>query len=507
MTQVFDLITIGAGSGGVRASRFAAQRGAKVAIIESTYLGGTCVNAGCIPKKLLSYAAHFADDFEDAKGFGWRVGEQHFSWPSLIAAKDEEIKRLNDIYRKLLVESGVTIFEGHARISGPKEVEINQQTIEASNILVATGGRPVRPPIPGAELGITSDDAFHLATLPGRILICGAGYIAVEFASIFNRLGAHTILAARGEGLLTNFDHEVGAHLCAAMGKKGVKIMTSCRLTKLERQQDGIVVTLSDGSTLSVDTVLFATGRLPNTHNLGLEQQGVKLGVNGRVEVDQNYRSSVESIYAIGDVTDRVQLTPVALSEGMTLADNLFGEKRLQTNYSNVPTAVFSHPNVASVGMSEQGATASGHTLRIYKSTFTPLRHTLSKNSEQVFMKLVVDALNDRVLGVHMVGPDAGEVIQGFAVALNCRATKADFDRHHRHSSHHGRRVRHHADPGRLTGVSLTGWVSAWPSRHKTEMTGRRRSRPHRTPEKQRRHHPLLACQGAGQVLRAPGAP
>lgn len=429
MDQVFDLITIGAGSGGVRASRFAAQRGAKVAIIESTYLGGTCVNAGCIPKKLLSYAAHFADDFHDAQGFGWRIGEHHFSWPALIAAKDAEIKRLNDIYRKLLVESGVTIFEGHAQLTGPTQVHVNGQTIEAKNILVATGGRPVRPPIPGAELGITSDDAFHLATLPGRILICGAGYIAVEFASIFNRLGARTTIAARGESLISSFDHEVGAHLCAAMEKKGVKIMTSCRLTLLERKQDGILVTLSDGSTMSVDTVLFATGRVPNTQDLGLEQQGVALGLNGRVEVDQNYQSSVASIYAIGDVTDRVQLTPVALSEGMTLADNLFGEKRMHTSYSNVPTAVFSHPNVASVGMSEQGALASGHTLRIFKSTFTPLRHTLGKNSEQVFMKLVVDALNDKVLGVHMVGPDAGEVIQGFAVALNCGATKADFDR------------------------------------------------------------------------------
>jgi glutathione reductase (NADPH) len=429
MEQVFDLLTIGAGSGGVRASRFAAQRGAKVVVIESTYLGGTCVNAGCIPKKLLSYAAHYADDFHDATSYGWRTEQPHFSWPALIAAKDAQIRRLNDIYRGLLVNAGVTIVEGHAELVDAHTVKVGSQILRAKNILVATGARAVRPPIEGAELAITSDEAFHLATMPAKILVYGAGYIAVEFASIFNGLGAHTTLAYRGETLLKTFDHDIACHLSESMAKKGVHLLPTCRIESIERCSDGLKATFADGTSIEVDSILFATGRVPNTNGLGLETIGVKIGTNGRIEVDENYRTNIESVFAIGDVTDRVQLTPVALSEGMTLADNLFGEKRYHTSYKNIPTAVFSHPNVASVGMSEQGAIASGHTVRIFKSTFTPLKHTLSKNGEQTFMKLVVDALSDVVLGVHMVGPDAGEVIQGFAVALNCGAKKADFDR------------------------------------------------------------------------------
>jgi glutathione reductase (NADPH) len=429
MDQAFDLVTIGAGSGGVRASRFAAQRGAKVATIESTYFGGTCVNAGCIPKKLLSYAAHYAEEMQDARGFGWRHDQHHFSWPALIEAKDAEIARLSGLYRKVMEDAGVTVFEGHARILDPHTVEIGGQHLSAKNILVATGSKPVRPPIPGEELAITSDDAFHLATLPQRVLVYGGGYIAVEFASIFNTLGSQTTIVCRSDLLLKSFDHDVSTHLCETMQKKGMQLRLSTRIKSLVRHAAGIVVSFEDGEELTVDTVLFATGRMPRTHGLGLEQVGVRLGTNGCIEVDQNFRSSVASIYAIGDVIDRIQLTPVATREAMTLADDLFGEKKYQTSYVNVPTAVFSHPNVASVGMSQQGAIASGHTVRIFRSVFTPLRHTLSKNPEKVLLKIVVDAITDVVLGVHMVGPEAGEVIQGFAVALNCGATKADFDR------------------------------------------------------------------------------
>ena len=429
MDQAFDLVTIGAGSGGVRASRFAAQRGARVATIESTYFGGTCVNAGCIPKKLLSYAALYAEEMKDARGFGWRHGEHHFSWPALIAAKDAEIVRLSSAYRNIMEAAGVTVLEGHARILDPHLVEVGGQQLAAKNILIATGSRPVKPPIPGEELAITSDDAFHLATLPQRVLVYGGGYIAVEFASIFNTLGSHTTIVCRSDLLLKTFDRDISTHLCAAMESKGMHLKLSTRIKSLARNADGIVVSFEEGPDVTVDTVLFATGRAPRTHGLGLEDVGVRLGSNGSIEVDANFRSSVDSIYAIGDVIDRVQLTPVATREAMTLADDLFGEKKYRTSYVNVPTAVFSHPNVAAVGMSEQGAIRSGHTVRIFRSIFTPLRHTLSKNPEKVLLKLVVDAISDVVLGVHMVGPDAGEVIQGFAVALNCGAKKADFDR------------------------------------------------------------------------------
>jgi glutathione reductase (NADPH) len=429
MSESYDLVVIGAGSGGVRASRFAADRGASVLIIESTYLGGTCINAGCIPKKLLSYAAHYRNDFSDAEGFGYDPHPATFRWPRLIAAKDKEIARLNEVYARILREAGVTLMRGHARIADAHTVMVGKEHIKARSILVATGSRALKPPIPGAELGITSDDAFHLETLPDRILILGAGYIAVEFASIFHGLGANTTLMFRGEAMLRAFDHDIACHLAEAMAEKGVVIKPSMSIARLARNSHCLEATLSDGSTLMVDCVMFATGRVPNTIDLGLEQAGVELGINGAVKVNDRYQSSVPSIYAIGDVIDRMQLTPVALREGMTLADELFGEGLLKTSYENVPTAVFSHPNVGSVGLGEKQAIMAGHTVRIFKSTFTALRHTLSGNSEKTFMKIVVDAISDVVLGVHMCGPDAGEVIQGFAVALNCGARKSDFDR------------------------------------------------------------------------------
>jgi glutathione reductase (NADPH) len=429
MSSDYDLIVIGAGSGGVRASRFAAERNARVLVIESTYLGGTCVNAGCIPKKLLSYAAHFAADFDDAEGFGYDPHATTFRWPRLLAAKDKEIARLNDVYARILKEAGVTVMRGHARISDPHTVTIQGENLSADRILIATGSRPVRPPVPGAELGITSDDAFHLKELPERILIIGAGYIAVEFASIFNGLGVETTLSYRGDTMLKAFDHDLSCHLQDAMEKKGVIIRPGTGINGLEQKAHCIKASLGDGTSIEVDCAMFATGRVPNTIDLGLDELAIEFGANGAIKVDDNYQSSVPSIYAIGDVVDRMALTPVALSEGMTLADELFGSGELKTSYVNVPTAVFSHPNVATVGLTERGAIVAGHTVRVFKNTFTALRHTLSGNTEKTFMKLVVDALTDVVLGVHMCGPDAGEIVQGFAVALNCGAKKSDFDR------------------------------------------------------------------------------
>jgi glutathione reductase (NADPH) len=429
MSKNYDLIVIGAGSAGVRASRFASERGARVIVIESTYLGGTCVNAGCIPKKLLSYGAHFKHDFSDAEGYGFDPHQTTFRWPRLLAAKDQEIARLNDIYARLLREAGVGVVFGHARITDPHTVTVGCETLTAERILVATGSRPVKPPVPGVELAITSDEAFHLKELPDRVLILGAGYIAVEFASIFNGLGAETTLAFRGDTMLKPFDHDVASHLQDEMVKKGVIVKSASGINALTQEAHAIRATLGDGTTLDVDCVMFATGRVPNTVNLGLEELGVELGPNGAVKVDENYQSSVASVYAIGDVIDRIALTPVALREGMTVADALFGNGALKTSYVNVPTAVFSHPNIGTVGLSERDAIVAGHTVRIFKSTFTPLKYTLSGNTEKTFMKLVVDAVSDAVIGVHMCGPDAGEVIQGFAVALNCGATKSDFDR------------------------------------------------------------------------------
>jgi glutathione reductase (NADPH) len=422
----FDLITIGAGSGGVRAARMSANHGARVAIMESGPLGGTCVNVGCIPKKLLSYAAHYREDFEDASGYGWEVAPRRFDWPSLIAAKDTEIRRLNGIYERMLRDAGVEIFAGRARLVGPHEVALGGQTHSARHILIASGGHPVRAALPGGEQMITSEDAFHLKQLPACAVVYGAGYIAVEFASIFNGLGVETHLVYRADRLLRGFDGDIGPLLAEEMSRKGVNLHPSCRI---ERIVPGDIkrVTLSDGTVLAAGCVLGATGRAPNSANLGLEELGVAMGEHGAIQVDGTYTTNLPSIHAIGDVTDRIQLTPVALAEGMAFADHWFGKGLRKVSYENVPTAVFSHPNVACVGLSEEAARLRG-AVRIYKSSFGALRHTLSGRGERTFMKLVVDAQNDRVLGAHMIGPDAGEVLQGFAVALNCGATKAQFD-------------------------------------------------------------------------------
>jgi glutathione reductase (NADPH) len=423
----YDLFTIGAGSGGVRASRWAAGFGARVAVAEERYLGGTCVNVGCIPKKLFAYAAHFHEDFDDAVGYGWQPATAAFDWKTLVANKDREIARLNGIYERLLKGSGVEILRARATVVDPHTLEVAGKRVSAAHILVATGGWPTKPSIPGAEFAFTSNEAFHLPELPRRVVVVGGGYIAVEFASIFNGLGVDTTLVYRGQCLLKSFDADLGRFLGEQMALKGVRIVYERNIARIE---GGAVLksTLTDGATLESEGVMLATGRSPNTRGLGLEHAGVGLAAGGAAVVDENFQTSVPSIHAIGDVTDRLQLTPVALAEGMVVAERLFGKGERTVSYENVATAIFSHPTVGTVGLSEAQARSRGVAVAIYRSTFTPLKHTLTGRGEKVLMKLVVDRASDRVLGVHMVGAEAGEIIQGFAVALQCGATKKQFD-------------------------------------------------------------------------------
>ena len=424
----YDLFTIGGGSGGVRASRVAASYGARVAIAEERWFGGTCVNVGCIPKKLFSYAAHFAEAFHDAAGYGWTVGEPSFDWATLRANKDREIARLNGIYENLLAKAGVAILRGHATILDPNTVEVGGKRHTARHILVATGSHTMVPQIPGHELGITSDHAFFLDRLPASVLVVGGGYIAVEFASIFHGLGVKTTLAYRGERLLRGFDAELGEKLAAELAKKGLEVLLKTDPAQLARGAAGIDVTFRDGSARTVDTVMFATGRKPNSAGLGLEAVGVALAADGAVRVDKHSRSSTASIHAIGDVTNRINLTPVATAEGMALAKTLFRGEPTALDYENVPTAIFAHPNVATVGLSETQARERFGEVDIYRTSFRSLLHTLTPNQERIFMKLVVDTATQRVVGAHMIGPDAGEVIQGIAIAVKLGATKAQFD-------------------------------------------------------------------------------
>lgn len=425
----YDLFVIGAGSGGVRASRMAAGHGARVAICEESRVGGTCVIRGCVPKKLLVFASQFSEHFADAAGYGWELGQSSFSWPDLIAAKDREIDRLNGIYHKLLDNAGVRLFEGRGRLLDRHTVEVGGQRVSAEKILIATGGRPWVPDIPGAELGITSDEAFHLETLPGRVLIAGAGYIAVEFAGIFNGLGSEVTLAYRRDLVLRGFDEDVRKAVESGMRGRGIDIQYHCAPARLERGGDGIEVTFSDDRAATYDCVMFATGRSPYTGDLGLEAAGVRTGPGNRIEVDAYSRTSVDNIFAVGDVTDRVNLTPVALMEGHAFADTQFGGMDRPVEHANTPAAVFSQPPVGTVGLSESEAREACDAVHIYRSTFTPMKYTLSGRQEKGVMKLVVDAASDRVLGCHMVGPDAPEIVQGFAVAIRAGLTKADFDR------------------------------------------------------------------------------
>ncbi|WP_070413527.1 glutathione-disulfide reductase [Pseudomonas lundensis] len=430
MSYEFDLFVIGAGSGGVRAARFAAGFGAKVAVAESRYLGGTCVNVGCVPKKLLVYGAHFAEEFEQASGFGWTLGASSFDWSTLIANKDREINRLNGIYRNLLVNSGVTLLEGHATLTGPNEVLVNGQRHTAKHILIATGGWPQIPEIPGHEHAISSNEAFFLKVLPKRVLVVGGGYIAVEFAGIFQGLGAETSLLYRGEMFLRGFDGSVRKHLHEELLKRGMDVQFNADIARIDKQPDGsLKATLKDGRVLEADCVFYATGRRPMLDNLGLETTGVKLDKRGFINVNDLYQTDEPSILAIGDVIGRVQLTPVALAEGMAVARRLFKPEQYRpVDYNMIPTAVFSQPAIGTVGLSEEQALEDGHQLQIFESSFRPMKLTMTDCQERTFMKLVVDAETDKVLGCHMVGPEAGEIVQGLAIAMKAGATKQHFD-------------------------------------------------------------------------------
>ncbi len=425
----YDFFVIGAGSGGVRASRMAAGYGAKVAIAEESRVGGTCVIRGCVPKKLLVYAAHFAEDFEDAAGFGWEVGERHFSWAKLIENKDREIDRLNAAYHTLLKSAGVTLYQEHAVVQDPHTVRLGKRRFSARYILVATGGWPTLPEIPGIEHAITSNEAFHLPDLPRRIVVVGGGYIAVEFAGIFNGLGAETSLFYRGEEILRGFDDDVRHHLHGEMVGKGVAIRCQTQVTAIAKQPDGSLrLSLAGLAPVECDAVMYATGRAPHTAGLGLQAIGVQVGASGAVAVDAYSQTTVPSIYAVGDVTDRLALTPVAIKEGAAVATTLFGGLSVSASHVNVPSAVFSQPSVGTVGLTEAQARTKLGAVDIYKSTFRPMRHTLSGRQERTLMKLVVEQASQRVVGAHMVGPDAAEIIQGLAIAVKLGATKAQFD-------------------------------------------------------------------------------
>ena len=424
----FDFFVIGAGSGGVRASRRAAAAGARVAVAEDSRLGGTCVNLGCIPKKLLSYAAHYGEDFVDAAGFGWTVGERRFDWPSLIANKDREISRLNGVYERLLQSSGVELLQGRARLTGPHEVEVGGRRFRARQVLVATGSTPLRPSMPGGELTLVSDDVFHLPRQPERVVIVGGGYIAIEFASIFHGLGSEVTLVHRRPRLLRGFDHEVADVLAEEMAKKGIHFRLSETIERIDQAARGLRVTLHNGDVLDADAVLCAVGRRPCSSGMGLEEIGAELAPGGAIVVDRFSRSNLDWLHAIGDVTDRINLTPVAIHEAMALVRTLFEAQPTPVDHEMVPSAVFGHPNLATVGCTEESARERFGDIRIFRSRFRPLRHTLSGREETMLVKLVVEASTDRVVGVHVLGPDAGELVQGFAVALRMGATKAQFD-------------------------------------------------------------------------------
>jgi len=424
----YDLFVIGAGSGGVRASRMSSSYGARVAVAEERFLGGTCVNVGCIPKKLFSYGAHYAEDFEDAQAFGWNVGDRTVDWSRLVENKDKEITRLNGIYRNILKNNDVTLYEARATLTDAHTLDVGGEKVTAENILVATGGWPVVPDIPGKEHAITSNEAFYLPELPKRVVVVGGGYIAVEFAAIFHGYGAAVTQLYRGELFLRGFDIDVRQTLADEMTKKGIDLRFNANAARIEKSGEGFAVTLEDGSVLEADCVMYATGRAPNSRGVGLENAGVELRDNGAVMVDDQFRTSVSNIYALGDVTDRVQLTPVAIAEAMVLAANLCNGEDQRMDYADIPTAVFSHPNIGTVGLTEEEARRRHGAVDVYRETFRPLRHTMTLREERTMMKLIVDRATDRVVGAHMVGADASEIVQGVGIALKCGATKAQFD-------------------------------------------------------------------------------
>ncbi|MCK6443623.1 glutathione-disulfide reductase [Elstera cyanobacteriorum] len=429
MAYEFDLLTIGAGSGGVAGSRRAAAYGPRVGIIEEARIGGTCVLRGCVPKKLLIYGVDIADTLADAAGFGWSIDGASLDWRKLIAAKDAELDRLHGIYVSMLDKAGVARIEGRGVLVDPHTVQVGDRRVTAERILIATGGWPTVPDIPGKELMITSNEALDLKNLPERIVIYGAGYIAVEFAGIFRAAGCTVDLVFRGDQVLRGFDGEVRAHLTDALAARGINLLPGRTIASVAEEGAARRVTLSDGSVILAGQVMAATGRAPNTKGLGLEAVGVQTGAQGEIIVDNWSRTSVPSIYAVGDVTNRFNLTPVAIAEARAVAETLYNHNPMSVFENIVPTAVFSRPEVGTVGLSEEAALAAGHTLDIYTTRFRPMKNTISGRAERTFMKLVVDQPSQRVLGAHMVGPDAAEIVQGIAVALTCGATKQQFDR------------------------------------------------------------------------------
>jgi glutathione reductase (NADPH) len=425
----YDLFVLGAGSGGVRASRMSARHGARVAVAENRYLGGTCVNVGCVPKKLFVYGSHFREDFEDARGYGWTVEDTHFDWPQLRDNKTREVERLNGVYGRLLANAGVELLRGTATLTGAHTVRVDGTEVSAEHILIATGSWPHVPEFPGSEHVLTSNEAFYLERFPERALVVGGGYIAVEFAGIFAGLGAQTVLSYRGPLFLRGFDDDVRAFVAEELRRKHIDLRFDSTIESIEVAADGTRrVRFADRSRVDADLVLYATGRRPNVAGLGLEQAGVALTARGAVEVDQDYRTRAPHIFAIGDVIDRVQLTPVAIAEAMCIAENVFNGGRRRVDYERIPTAVFSQPSIGTVGFTEAQARERFGTLRIFMTDFEPMKHALTGREENVLMKLVVDAASDRVVGAHMVGAEAGEIIQGLAVAITAGATKAQFD-------------------------------------------------------------------------------
>ncbi|RMD89160.1 MAG: glutathione-disulfide reductase [Alphaproteobacteria bacterium] len=429
MDYDYDLFVVGAGSGGVRASRIAAELGARVAIAEEYRVGGTCVIRGCIPKKLMTYAAHYREDFADAAGFGWDVGETAFDWSHFRRNMQGEVDRLNRLYIETLESRGVTIYPERAVLEDAHTLRVGDRRITADTILVATGGTPNLPHIPGVEHAITSNEVFHLPELPRRLLVVGGGYIAVEFAGIFNGLGSAVTLAYRRSPILRGFDMDLRTRLQAAMQDKGVEVRCETNVTAIEKASDGLDVTLTTGETLTVDQILFAIGRRPNSEGLGLERAGVELDPSGAICVDDYSRTNVPNIWAVGDVTDRIALTPVAIKEGHAFALTRFGGEPVAPDHRHVASAVFSAPPLATVGLTEDEALDKLGDVDVYESDFRPLKHVVAGRDERSYVKLLVDPESDRVVGMHMLGPDAPEIIQGFAVALKNGLTKAGLDR------------------------------------------------------------------------------
>lgn len=429
MSFDFDLFVIGGGSGGVRAARLAAQTGAKVGLAEEYRMGGTCVIRGCVPKKLMVYAAGFQDAFEDSRGFGWTVGETGFSWKALIEAKDREIERLEGLYRKGLESSGVTIFDSRAALANPHTVTLaDGASLTAQMILVATGGAPFVPGIPGAELAITSNEIFHLGDLPRRALVVGGGYIACEFAGILSGLGSSVTQFYRGEQILRGFDREVRDHVAGAMKARGIDLRVNADVERLVKTAGGVTAVSKQGEELEFDTVLYAAGRRPNASNLGLEKAGVKTGSKGEIVVDRFSQTSVPSVFAVGDVTDRVNLTPVAIREGAAFVETALKGNPTPADHELIPTAVFTRPEIGTVGLTEEEASGRDGA-KVYRACFRPMANILAGRDEKTLMKLIVGGPEERVLGVHIVGPGAGEMIQLAGVAVKMGATKRDFDR------------------------------------------------------------------------------